>query len=270
MIGGAFRGLVWLGIGAVAVLAADERGLLTASSPVAAALERSGAVGPGAAQRGLAAATPVIRGGADARRAWLTTEHRGLTVNKVANRTDGSLLIELSFRQDSVAIGVDTSGLITASRNGTTIRVTSAEAFERLQQVLAGSEAAFAARVLLAEREATSDLQAGEMSLLSTAAFVASLSGDIDAPRRLATRFVEKHRGIYRLVRLRTCFDNYSSEASAAWNDMQSCMDEANQDDSMFQRAYRRVACNAIWLVRSESAWIEYIGCLGPGQLIPQ
>ena len=46
--------------------------------------------------------------------------------------------------------------------------------------------------------------------------------------------------------------------------------DHDRQDESLLNRAYRRVACNAIWLVRSESAWVEYLGCLGPGQLIPQ
>jgi hypothetical protein len=99
---------------------------------------------------------------------------------------------------------------------------------------------------------------------------VASLVGDLDAPRRLATRFVQKHRGIYRPVRLATCFEQYTAESSAAWNDMQNCMDEANQDPSLFNRAYRRVACNAVWLLRAESAWAEYLGCLGPGQFINQ
>ena len=147
-------------------------------------------------------------------------------------------------------------------------RSTTVEALERVQGLLAGSDAAFAARVLHAERERASDLKAGEMSLLSVTAFVASLTGDIDAPRRLATRFVEKHRGIYRPVNA-NCFETYAQESTAAWNDLQDCMNEANQDESLLQRAYRRVACNAIWLLRAESAWIEYLGCLGPGQLIP-
>jgi hypothetical protein len=156
---------------------------------------------------------------------------------------------------------------VTVVRGNASVRLTSADAFDRLQRVLAGSDAVLAARVLLAERESASDLQAPEMSLLSTAAFIASLAGDLDAPRRLSVRFVEKHRGWYRPVRMATCFDEYSKEASDSWNDLQNCMDEANQDPSIWNRAYRRVACNGVWLVRSESAWIEYIGCLGVGQL---
>jgi hypothetical protein len=210
---------------------------------------------------------PVIRGAADARRAWLGAEYHGLTLHKIANRADGSLAIDVRFRRDVLTIGIDAAGSITVSRGNGSVRLTSAEAFDRLQRVLAGSDAVLAARLLLAEREAASDLQAPEMSLLSTAAFIASLAGDLDAPRRLSTRFVEKHRGWYRPVRLATCFDEYTKESSGAWNDLQNCMDEANQDSSVFNRAYRRVACNGIWLVRSESAWIEYIGCLGLGQL---
>ena len=216
-----------------------------------------------------AAETPHIRGAVDAKRAWLGAEHRGLTIQKTANRSDRSLAIELRYRQDVVSIAVDAHGIISIARGGKRARITTVDAFERAQQVLAGSEAVFAARVLHAEREAVSDLKAGEMSLLSVTAFVASLTGDVDAPRRLATRFVEKHLGIYRPVRNDTCFEAYSSEASAAWNDMQDCVNEANQDENIFNRAYRRVACNAVWLLRAESAWIEYLGCLGPGSLIP-
>jgi hypothetical protein len=264
MVTGACNGVVWVGLCAAAVLAAEARGLIAAHETSSAATVAA------AVQRSAPARRPTIRGAADARRAWLGAEHKGLVVHKVADREDKSLAIELRFRHDVVSVGIDAGAGVTVSRAGRSLRVTSPEAYGQLQALLAGSEAAFAARLMLAERETASELQAGEMSLLSAAAFVASLAGDVDAPRRLSTRFVEKHRGIYRPVRLRTCFDDYSREATAAWNDMQNCVDEANQDESLLNRAYRRVACNAVWLVRSESAWIEYLGCLGPGQLLPQ
>jgi hypothetical protein len=212
---------------------------------------------------------PVIRGAWDGRRASLVAEHKGLTLQKLTNKTDRSVIFELRFRGDVVVVAIDARRIVTVSRGSGSLKITSPEALGQLQTLLAGSEAAFAARLMLAERELTSDLKAHEMSLLSTAAFLASLMGDIDAPRRLATRFVEKHLGIFRPVRFETCFDAYSRESSAAWNDLQSCMNEANQDESLLNRAYRRVACNAVWLIRSESAWIEYLGCLGLGSLIP-
>ena len=265
MIGDSARGLVLVGVCAAAALAAEEgRG---AAQPVS-QVEPQFVEMP--APRALARQRPRMHGGNDAERAWLGAEHRGLIVQKVAGKADGSVTIELWFRQDRVAIALNRAGGVAVARGGQRIEVTSVEAFERLQLLLAGSEAIFAVRVLLAEREATSDLDAPEMSLLSAAAFIVSLAGDLDAPRRLATRFVQKHRGLYRPVRLATCFEQYSAESSAAWNDMQSCVNEANQDPSLFNRAYRRVACNAIWLVRAESAWAEYLGCLGPGQLINQ
>ena len=267
MVCGSIRGLVWLGLCAAAMLAADERGWLTANTAAAA----TKTAGPVVVRQGATAAgKPVISGGVDAARAWLSADYRGLRLEKVANRKDGTLRVDLRFGQDYVGISVGRAGLVDVSRGGAWLRVDSPEAFARLQQVLAGSEAIFAARVLLAEREAVSELKAPEMSLLSTAAFVASLAGDVDAPRRIATRFVEKHRGIYRSVRLATCFETYTNEVSDAWNDLQACMDEANQDENIFARAYRRVGCNAVWLMRSESAWVEYLGCLGPGSIIPQ
>jgi hypothetical protein len=249
---GRITGLVLAGACAAAVVGGPARERVAiAASPAPAQADRK----------------PTIRGAADAQRAWLGAEYYGLTLHKIANRRDGSLAIELQFGRDALAIGIDAAGDVTVARGGSSIRVASADAYQRLQQVLAGSDAVLAARLLLAEREVVSDLQVPEMSLLSTAAFVASLAGDVDAPRRLAARFVEKHSSWYRPVRLRTCFDEYGKESSAAWDDMQNCVDEANQDPSVFNRAYRRVACNAVWLVRSESAWIEYIGCLGLGQL---
>jgi hypothetical protein len=249
---GRVRGLVRVGLCAIAVVSGGEAEWSpVAASTVGAQVERK----------------PIIRGAADAKRAWLGAEYYGLTLHKIANRADGSLAIDVRFRRDVLTIGIDAAGSITVSRGNATVRVTSAEAFDRLQRLLAGSDAVLAARLLLAEREAASDLQPPEMSLLSTAAFIASLAGDLDAPRRLSVRFVEKYRGWYRPVRLATCFDEYSQESSAAWNDLQNCMDEANQDSSVLNRAYRRVACNGVWLLRSESAWIEYIGCLGLGQL---
>ena len=262
---GAVRGLVFVGMCTALAVAGEERGMLARSAP---GVEPTFVEMP-PPQRPVAA-RPVLRGGIDAKRAWLGSEHRGLVVRKFADRVDGSLLVEIQYRRDLVSIALNRAGAVAVARNGRRLELTTVEAFEELQQVLAGSEAAFAARVMLAEREAASDLQAAEMSVLSAAAFVASLVGDVDAPRRLASRFVAKHLGRYRPVRLRTCFDEYAQESSAAWNDMQDCMNEANQDESIFNRAYRRVACNAVWLVRSESAWIEYIGCLGPGQLFPQ
>lgn len=259
------RGVVLAGVCVALVGASGERHALAGGQSNLAKGPQRGADVQKAPQQ----VKPVIRGAADGKRAWLGAEHRGLVVSKMANRTDGSLAIDLRFRHDQIVIAVERTGGITVYRGGRGLRVSSVESFERLQQMLAGSEVALASRVLLAERESVSELQAAEMSLLSTLAFVASLAGDVDAPRRLSTRFMEKHRGFFRPVRMVTCFDAYSSEASGAWNDMQMCMDEANQDSSMFQRAYRRVACNGIWLLRSESAWIEYLGCLGPGQLLP-
>jgi hypothetical protein len=264
MVDSSVRALVLVGVCAAAALAGEVPATLATSGS---AIEPAVVEMP---RRRPAAGKPVIRGGVDARRAWLGAEHGGLIVRKVADRADGSVVIDLEFSGDRVSIALNRAGGTAVARGGRRIEVTSPDAYREAQQMLAGSDAVMAAQVLLAERTLASELQPAEMSLLSAAAFAASLTGDVDAPRRLAARFVNKHVGAIRPVRRRTCFDEYATESSAAWNDMQDCMSEANQDESILNRAYRRVACNAIWLVRSESAWIEYLGCLGPGQLIPQ
>jgi hypothetical protein len=211
---------------------------------------------------------PQLRGGADGQRAWLLAQHRGLTLLKVVTKADRSVAIELRFREDAVSLAIDGSGTVTVGRAGRAVRLTSPEAIEQLQQLVAGSEAVFATRMLLAERESTSDLQPHEMSVLAVAAFVASLTGDADAPTRLSRRFLEKHLGVFTRVRSETCFEKYSKESTASWNDMQDCVAEADQAESVWERAYRRAACNGVWLIRSEAAWFEFVGCMGLGGII--
>jgi hypothetical protein len=207
---------------------------------------------------------PEIKGHADGRQALLTATYKGLAIIKTSDRADGSMRIDLRYGPDSVGVALDKAGTATVARGGRAIRVDSPEALRQLQQLLNGSDAIFAVRALLSERETTSALEAPEYSLLATAAFVASLVGDTDAPRRLVSRFVEKHRGIFRPVRFRGCWDEYSSEVTDSWNDLQACMDEANQSGGVFSGAYLRLACNAVWILRSESAWFEYIQCMNP------
>jgi hypothetical protein len=159
---------------------------------------------------------------------------------------------------------------VVVSRQGQRLAVSSPEALQALQHLLAGSAAAFAARATLSELEGESDLKAAEMNVLSSLAFVASLMGDVNAPTRLADRFVQKHRGIFRQVREdESCWSDYTSEATAAWDDLQACMKET-EDDGFFSGAYQRLACNAVWIGRSESAWFEYVKCLSPLSGIPK
>ena len=205
----------------------------------------------------------VVRG--DARHGRLVSRSRDLTVSKTVTH-DGVVQIDVTSDADSVSIVVSANAPIHISRGGHTVAISSERNYAAAQQLLAGSAAIFAARVLLSERENQSDLKSHEVSLLSALAFVASLVGDVDAPRRLSSRFVEKHRGIFRQIgyrAYRNCWDSYESSVTKAWNDMQSCVNEANQDDSWFRAAYRRVACNTVWLLESESAWFELLKCTG-------
>jgi hypothetical protein len=204
-----------------------------------------------------------ISGGHDKKSAWLVADYRELHLRKRTDRTTKTTVIELRAGNDLVTVTV-VNGSVSVSRNSHAVVLDSAEAMESLQHLLGGSLAVFATRAMLSELESSSALKAPDMSLLAAAAYVASLVGDLDAPRRIADRFVEKHRGIYRQVRANgTCWGEYTTETTAAWDDLQACMADANEK-SFFRAAYERIACNTIWLGRSESAWFEYLNCLSP------
>ena len=221
------------------------------------------AAGEAAAQRPARAAA--IAGGHDQGGAWLVAEYRDFQLRKRGDRATKTIAIELRVAADVVAITAGPQG-VTVTRGDRRIVVDSAEALQSVQELLGSSPAVFGARGMLSELEAVSTLNVPEMSLLSAAAFVASLVGDTEATQRVADRFVEKHRGLYRQVRLPSssgCWATYSAEVTASWNELQDCMADAD-DKEFFRAAYERIACNTIWLLRSESAYFEYLNCLSP------
>lgn len=230
---------------------------------------------PSAAQAGKPAAQggrrPTITGGQDGKSAWMVAGYRQLQVRKRSFREPQQIVAELRAGTDLVNITVSREA-ITVTRHGRSIVVDSAQAMESLQQLLGGSPAVFATKMMLSELESESELEAPEMSLLSIAAFVASLVGDIHAPRRLTDRFVAKHRGLLRPIGgggNGSCWAEYTVELTGAWDDMQNCMEEA-EDDPWWWAPFRRVACNGVWLLRSESAWFEYLKCISPMSNLPR
>ena len=235
---------------------------LVAVSGVAAIAAGDGKGEGGAAQsRGRA---PAISGGHDGKTAWMMADYKQLQLRKRSNPVTKTVAIELRSGRDVVSITV-VDGQVSVGRGRRKVAVDSPAAFESLQQLLGGSTAVFAAKTMLSELESSSELQTPEMSLLASAAFVASMVGDVEAPRRLTDRFMAKHRGLYRQVMRSqgSCYWAYTHEVSDAWNQLQNCMDETH-DDGFFVGAYRRLGCNGLWVMRSESAWFEYLKCLSP------
>ena len=215
------------------------------------------------------AGTAAISGGHDGKTAWMVAEFKQLQIRKRSDLADRRITIDLEYHGDLVTITLS-DGKVTVTRGGRRLGVESAESVESLQTLLGGSRAVFATRALLSQLESISTLKAPDMALLGTAAFVASLVGDVEAPRRLADRFMEKHRGIFRQVREGdTCWDKYTKEATEAWNELQSCMDET-ADDGWLMGAANRLACNAVWVLKSESTWFEYLKCLSPLGSVPK
>jgi hypothetical protein len=226
-------------------------------------------VGCEAAPGGVVGLAPTITAGFVGKQIWTVGQYEQLQITKVISK-GGAAVSELRVGQDLVTITTSREGT-SVTRGGRTLTV-STESMEALQVLLAASPAVFAAKEMLSARESTSALKAPEMSLLTSAAFVASLTGDTHAPLRLADRFMARHRGLYRSVVARgddaeaSCWSNYTNEVNASWNDLQSCMAET-ADDGWLVGAALRVACNAIWLLRSDSAWFEYLNCLGPARI---
>lgn len=216
------------------------------------------------------ARTAAISGGHDGNVAWMVADYKQLQVRTRSEPGTKTVTIELQYRGDLVTIAL-VGQKVSVTRGGRRVIVNSPEAVESLQSLIGGSVAVFATRSLLSQLESTSSLKAPEMSLLGVAAFVASLVGDIDAPRRLSDRFMEKHRGIFRQAREDgdTCWDKYTKETTEGWNELQSCMDETN-DDGWFEGAVNRLACNAVWIMKSESTWFEYLKCLSPLGSVPK
>jgi hypothetical protein len=207
--------------------------------------------------------TAVITGGHDKNGSWLSAEYRELQVRKRTDRASLAVTIELRAGADLVTFSVSPRS-VSVSRGGRQITLDSVEALAAMQELLGGSAAVFGVRAMLSELESASGFTAPDMALLPAAAFVASLVGDVSAPQRIADRFVEKHRGIFRQIRWEgSCWSKYTAESTAAWDELQGCMGDAD-DKGFFRAAYERIACNTIWLLRSESAWFEYLNCLTP------
>ena len=224
-----------------------------------------------AAREPVAATLPaaVVTGGHDTRSSWLHADYRELQLRARTDRGTRALAITLRVGADIVKVQVAPESVAVA-RGSRFIVVDSPEALQAVQELLGGSAAIFGLKSMLSDLEPVSRLTAPDMALLSTAAFVAALVGDVGAPQRIADRFMERHRGIYRQARESgKCWSDYSAETSAAWTALEDCMKDADAKD-FFRAAYERLACNAVWIMRAESAWFEYLKCLSPLTVIPQ
>jgi hypothetical protein len=210
-----------------------------------------------------------ISGGHDRQGAWLVAHYRDFLLRKRTERATLAMTVELRAGSDVVTVLLAAQSASVA-RAGRKVAIDSAEALESAQQLLGGSAAVFGLRAMLSELEADSAYTATDMALLTTAAFIASLAGDVGAPQRIADRFVEKHRGLFRQAGdSGKCWSDYSTETTNAWNDLQACMADAD-NRGFFRAAYERIACNTVWVLRSESAWFEYLNCISPLSAISQ
>lgn len=215
---------------------------------------------------------PAIQQGHDGRTGWMVARYRQLLVTKRFDPVTRTAVIELRAGNDVVQLSVAPGGTV-VTRDGRTLTLDSPDRIESLQQLLGGSMAVFATREMLSQLEGESALDGADIALLSTAAFVASLVGDASAPRRLTDRFVARHHGVFRRVGggggRGDCWQTYAIDVLYLWNDLNQCMEEANQDE-WYWAPVRRLACNGVWILSSEASWFELLKCLSPLSALPQ
>ena len=188
-------------------------------------------------------------------------------VRKETDRATRAMTIELRAGRDVVIVSL-TSQALAVARDGRRV-IDSAEAMESAQQLLGGSAAVFGLRAMLSNWSGQRLYRARRGAAVDGG--VRGVAGrDVAAPQRVADRFVEKHRGLFRQVRDGgKCWADYTTESTAAWDDLQGCMSDAD-NRGFFRAAYERVACNTIWILRSESAWFAYLNCISPLSAIAQ
>lgn len=201
--------------------------------------------------------------GFEDRGVWISGHYKQLGIRKYTSRFPLETSLELRHDTDTLSVTFAAEAIV-VTRNRQSVLVDSAEALEALQNLLGGSSAVFAARATLSEFAEQGELRAPELNLLSFLAFVTALAGDVNAPGRLAHQFASKHRGALHPIRWGMCREDYTTEMEAAWNERQKCMLDVDHEENFFGAAYRRLACNTIWISRAESAWMEYVACRGP------
>ena len=209
-----------------------------------------------------------LAAGVEPQRVWLTASYDGLSIRKFTAK-GGASVIEFSYGDDTVVISLSRDQL-SIGRKGVAREFKGQRSMEDIQALLGASPAVYRTRLMLSQLERTSALKAGTMSVLSAAALLASLTGDVDAPARLSERFLEKHRRGYALVRAvvsrsddeDSCWSSYTKETEAAWKSQESCVKEQTEL-GWFLLDSRINACMTVWFLRAESAWFEFLKCTG-------
>lgn len=206
---------------------------------------------------------PEIKVGVEKERVWLESNIGGLRVRKFTQK-GGASVLELQYGNDAVVISA-APGHVSALRDGKTqvLDTTDPQSLDAIQDLLASSRAVMRARTAFSRLERHSALKAPQMSLLSSLAFVAALTGDVAAPERLGERFGIVHGGRVRPVRFGgSCWSNYTTETNAALDDYFSCQQEALEGSTIWMKV-REAACYATWILRAEAAWFEFLKCTG-------
>ena len=145
------------------------------------------------------------------------------------------------------------------------------EELAKIRALLAGSRAIKRYRGLAAALEARHDQSPEAYGVILGGAVIGWIDGDAAAPVRLARRIAGMsappagrgagdRAGLMFQVDGGDCWSDYEQLINDAWNDVTSCMSYAFQQSAWWQPFFMNT-CTAVWVIRSEGYWFEYLSC---------
>jgi hypothetical protein len=193
------------------------------------------------------------------RQAWLKGATAGLRFEKTVTER-GFFALALDAQGDRVDIGGNET-TITVSRGGRIaeidMRSPDEEAYRAIREVLIGSRAVRAFRVMASGLEPSTEETAAGAAVLAADAMVGMLDGDVAALDRYGRQIAEKARRRLRQVREEGpgCYEVYEAEVIRAWDDMQQCYYD------VWYIPFVRDWCSYRWGLWVESAWFSFLAC---------
>ena len=179
-----------------------------------------------------------------------------LDVRKVV-QSNGDFSLRLAGRHD-ILVMERTGERLRVMRNGQTavllLNQSDEDGLDQVQQVLAGSRAMRAFRSLRSRLTAESLASAPGVSIDLVDVILGILHGDPGVYDRRDPRTAGRFSRAS-LAGDASCFPEYESDVTAAWDDFAQCCDDVKWFPGLQE------LCAITWLLKVESSWFRFIAC---------
>jgi hypothetical protein len=194
-------------------------------------------------------------------RAQLVARAGELVVEKTV-APDGGFVIAFRMGDDEVRIALRLAG-VDVVRGQTALHLEFGQSddadFLKVKELLAGSKALRAHRVLAANLEPKTLATPAGVGTLLTDAFLAVLDGDASSVERLTERVTKRIQARLKRVRREDedpgCYEKWEAEVMRAWYSYVVCMYSYSVWNPL------KEACTVRYFVWIESAWWSFISC---------